>query len=118
MKIYKKDEKIVVEIDAWQPAIDAAGDECGQVENVIGVICGEEQGIAQAIDMTYKDGGIQIGDFIVKTCMEEDSFIAMCRDLGIDYHKYEDCAECKKPIFGCATFNDNGFVCMTCADKK
>ena len=95
MKIYKKENKIIVEIDLWQKSYDALDDYTGDVSNVVGVIVKSqnddsgmfEQGIYQLNDLGYKDD-IQLGGPLIMTCMEDDEFRKLCKELGIDIWEY------------------------------
>jgi hypothetical protein len=49
----------------------------------------DEIGFAGTIDMSYKDKGDQISDFIVMWDGDEESFIKKCGELGIDVMTYE-----------------------------
>lgn len=108
MKIYKKDDKVIVELNLWQDSYDAIGEKIGQVSNLVGVICGDEQGISQSIDMAYKGKGPQIGDFLIKTDLDETEFKKLCKELGIYVYEYPVCAACRKVIYGVHTINDKG----------
>jgi len=115
MLIHKKDDKLVVEIPLKQKITNSYEEgDLGETDNLIGVICGYEQGFAQLIDMSYKDKDPQIGGIIVNTYYSEEDFIELCKKLGIGFYKYPLCAKCNRPIFGTGTFSKNGFVCMDC----
>ena len=124
MKIYKKDKKIIVEIDSWQKSYDALNEYKGNVSNVVGVIVNSkvddsgmfEQGIYQLNDLGYKDD-IQLGGPLIMTCMEDDEFRKLCKELGIDVWEYDKCVECGTVIWGTHTMNDKGPICMSCYEK-
>jgi len=50
----------------------------------------DEMGFAGTIDMSYKDKGDQVGDFIVKWSGSEEDFIEKCKELGFDIHIIEN----------------------------
>ena len=124
MKIYKKENKIIVEIDLWQKSYDALDNYTGDVSNVVGVIVKSqnddsgmfEQGIYQLNDLGYK-GDIQLGGPLIFTCMEDDEFRKLCKELGIDIWEYNKCVECNEVLWGTHTMNDKGPICMSC-DKN
>ena len=115
MKITKTKTEIVVRMPRKQMALDALGDPCGKVDNLIGIIEGDENGIHQAIDMTYKGGAPQIGERIITTNLEKDEFKKLCQELEIDYEELPICEDCKKPIWGTCTWGKNGYLCYECA---
>lgn len=117
MKITKEGEEIVVRIPLWQDSFDAAGEKTGKVSNIVGIIAGDEQGIAQVIELGYKSS-FDYGDFIVKTYLEKEEFIKLCKDLDIVYFEYAICSECKKVIYGSFTFGKNGNQCFDCEHKQ
>ena len=109
MKITKKKNKIIVELDYWQFKSNpySPEEEKERTLNIIGVICGNEQGLAQVIDLSYK-GTQQIGEFIVHTDLKRDDFIKLCKDLEIGFHEYPVCANCYQVIYGCFSSNKKG----------
>ena len=109
MKIYKKKNKIIVELDFWQHKSNLYDpeEEKEQTHNLIGLICGDEQGLAQVIDLSYK-GTQQIGEFVVHTDLKRDDFIKLCEELFIGFHEYPVCANCRKVIYGCCSSNKKG----------
>jgi hypothetical protein len=117
MNIYKKKDKLVIELDLYQNSYDAADELIGKVSNLVGIICGDEQGFAQVIDMGYK-GSFDYGEIIVKTYFPEKEFVKLCNDLGIVTYKYPVCAECGKVMYGCFTMNDKGFVHEKCNEEN
>ena len=119
MKIYKKENNVIVELDYYQHKNNPY-DETEEKElthNLIGVICGDEQGLAQNIDLSYKDTQ-QIGEIIVKTNLPKEKFIDLCGELEIQYYEYPTCKYCHKPIFGVFTWGDKGEMCNECELKR
>jgi len=89
MKIYKREGKIIVEIDYWSKRSNSymLDEDVGEYPTLTGLIvrnkgC-DELGFAQTIDMDYKGKPDQIGDFIVKWHDGEDEFREKCFELGI-----------------------------------
>ena len=60
MKITRKNNKLIIEVNTLQDAHDAIGEVVGKVPNLVGVISGDEQGIAHLSDRTYKGKGPDI----------------------------------------------------------
>lgn len=109
----------MVELDYYQHRNNPYSEEEEKelTDNLIGVICGDEQGIWQLNDLSYKDSQ-QVGAPLVNTYLEEEKFIELCKELGIGFHKYPICAYCDKPIFGAFTFGDKGNKCFDCEEIK
>lgn len=119
MKIYKKKDKIIVELDYYQHKCNPYSPEEEEelTDNLIGIQCGSEQGIAKLIDLSYKYDQ-QVGQIMVNTCFEDEEFEKLCEKLKIGYFKYETCAYCLKPIYGSHGFGDKGNKCMNCEYKE
>lgn len=112
MKITKNNHEIIIRIPLWQKSYDAIGQYQGNVNNLYGVIAGDEQGIHQANDLGYK-GDVQVGGLLVDTThLDEDEFRKLCDKLGISVVEYPRCIECKKIVYG-ATYNDK---CLDCCE--
>jgi len=118
MKIYKKDDKVIVELDYLQHRNNPYDpeEEKELTHNLIGVIAGEEQGIYQLNDLSYKDSQ-QTGSPLVYTYLDKDEFIKLCKELEIDYIEYETCAYCHRTIWGSFTYGDKGPMCFNCELK-
>lgn len=115
MKISKKGNKIIAEIDLWQHKCNPYSEEEEKelTSNIVGIICGEEQGLAYIIDLSYK-GSFDYSEIFLKTDFEREDFIKLCKELGIVFFEYPICAYCKKPIFGSFTYGDKGNLCFDC----
>lgn len=117
MKIERKDNKIIIELDRLQKSYDAVGTYFADVPNLIGIIaeCKNPQySISQAIDMGYNGKGIQEGmpiiNFETRKELEE-----ACQKVGIDIWEHECCAKCKKTIYGSMTMDNEGkYICLEC----
>jgi len=119
MKIYKDKDKVIIELDFYQHKSNCYDEEEEKelTNNLVGVICGYEQGIAQNIDLSYK-GTQQIGEFIIKTTLSEEKFIELCKKLGIELYKYPVCQYCHKPIYGVSSWGKKGEMCNNCEIKR
>ena len=123
MKIIKDKNNLIVTIPLkqrrWNPYEDMAtgNGDVGEMDNLIGVVMGNDIGFCQLIDMDYKGKPDQIGDFIVKWFGEEEDFRKLCKELEIDFHKYPLCDNCFEPILGSFTCNDKGKCCYSCQWK-
>ena len=123
MKIYKKEDKIIIEIPFWQDGRDYYGDKVCEIPNIIGIIetdkdGNEECGFHQLIDMTYKDKGPQVDGLLVSFHGGKEEFIELCKELGIEFMEYPNCAYCGEPIFGSYGFGDKGEMCYKCQLKE
>ena len=114
MTLSRTETDLIVTIPLSQDAQDFNGDVVGRIPNIMGVQAGDEQGFCQLADRTYKWKDPDICDFIVKTYYPEEVFEKKCAELGINYFKYDTCAECKKVIYGACTMNDKGTICFEC----
>lgn len=118
MKIYKKGDKIIIELDFWQSVNNPYNEDTKRkTHNLIGIIAGDELTISQLNDLDYK-GDQQEGMPLVHYYGEEKDFVELCKELGIDIWKHEVCENCKKAIRGCSTLGKKGFMCMDCEDKE
>lgn len=119
MKIYKKDEKIICEIPLWQHKNNCYDpeEEKELTHNLIGVIAGDEQGIYQLNDLSYKDAQ-QTGAPLINTYMDDEEFKKLCKEIGIDVIIYPVCEYCNKVLWGTFTIGDKGNMCFECEKKE
>lgn len=97
----------------------ATGNGCvGDMDNIVGVICGKKIGFSYWIDMDYKGKEDQISSIFYYYQEVEDNFKKLCKDLGIEFYKYPVCAECGEVMYGCFTFKDGKDVCIECSEKN
>ena len=97
----------------------ATGDgDTGEMNNIVGIVCGDEIGFAHWIDMDYKGKEDQISTIFYQSAIEEKEFEQLCKDLGIDFYEYPKCSKCGKPIFGACTWGDKGPLCFDCEHKE
>jgi hypothetical protein len=129
MKIYKdKDNKnLIISIPLKQMAhnpYDETYEE--EIDNIIGVIAGNEYGFCNLIDMSYAGKDSQIGSWFVKFDEiwnnavnnrenKQQWFMKLCKKLNIDFFVYPVCSKCKKVIYGCFTIDRQGKdLCFDC----
>lgn len=118
MKITREGNELVIHLPMEQDAFDVIGEVVGRVPNLIGVIEGDEQGIHQSIDMTYKDKEPQIGCRLVQTYFDNDEFRKKCKEWGIDIFECPLCGLCRKTIWGLFTFKDKKISCFECESNN
>jgi len=100
MKIYKENNKIMVEIPFWSKRYNpymikdnGEPEDVGNYPTLTGLIVrhrngDEEMGFAQTIDMAYKDKGDQVGSFVIMWYNGEKEFREKCEELGIGLHEF------------------------------
>ena len=93
--------------DNYHPAMD----------NIIGVIAGDEIGFAYWIDMDYKGKDDQISEPFLIYNGEKKEFKKLCKKLGINIHEYAVCAYCYKVIYGVYTIGNKGNMCFDCKEN-
>jgi len=117
MNITRENNELVIRLPLEQNSYDAIGELVGKVPNLIGVIAGDEQGIHQSIDMTYKGKSPQVDGLLVQTYYSNDEFIKKCAEWGIDVIEYSSCGFCQKTIWGLCTYKEGKLCCFECEDK-
>jgi len=85
-----------------------------EMDNIVGVIAGDETGFANWIDMDYKGKEDQISVPFYTDYMEKGEFRNLCKELGIEVHEYLTCAHCNKAIYGSCRYTDKGHQCYDC----
>ena len=115
-KIYTKKDKLIIEIplEVDRYNIWNEKDFNEKMDNIVGVIEGEEIGFAYFIDMSYKGKGDQITTMFYMYDGEEKAFVELCKELGIYLHKYCVCSKCGKTLYGAFTWGKNGEQCLDC----
>jgi hypothetical protein len=115
--IYKQDGQLKIElsvpleVDRTTPWDD---EPTGRMDNVLGVICGDEIGFAYWLDMSYADKPDQISTLFYLYDGEPEEFKKLCQDLGLKLHEYPLCTYCGKPVMGSSTWGDKGLMCWEC----
>jgi len=117
-KIYKQDGQLKIELSVpletnrYNPYM---GDEpTGKMDNVLGVIAGDEIGFSYWLDMDYAGKGDQISVPFFIFHGEADEFRELCQELGIQLFEYPLCAYCGKVLYGSSTWGDKGNMCWEC----
>ena len=93
MRIKQNEKEITFTYPLWQKRVNPYmedGADCGEYPTFTGLIVHnknglDEIGFAYTIDMDYKGKGDQVGSFAVMWEGDEESFIAKCKELEIDY---------------------------------
>jgi len=124
MEIYKKDDKIIIEIPFWSKRINPymPNADIGEYPTLTGLIVRhreggndwDEIGFAGTIDRDYKGKDDDVSDFVVMWDGEKEDFIKLCKKLEIDVIEYPICAYCGETIFGSFTISDKGNMCYKC----
>ena len=120
MDIKKEGKNLVIVLPLMQESYNDLNEPIGEISNIIGMICGEEWGIAGVIDLGYK-GSLDYTDFIIH--LEEyyklKEFKRLCNeDWGIGYFEWPVCGVCHKVMYGIFTMNKDGKECHEeCKEK-
>ena len=119
MKITKDGENMVVTIPLEQkihnPYMDE-NEDLGEMDNLVGIIAGNEYSISTLIDMDYKGKPPQEGMPILMFCDREE-LEKVCKDFNIIIWEHPLCAYCKAAIRGCFTVGKLGNMCFGCELK-
>jgi len=102
---------IPLEARRYNPYDESEGD---KMDNVVGVVAGDEIGFAYWIDRDYKGKGDDVSAPFYLYQEDLDSFRNLCKELKVDIVEYPDCAYCHKPIFGSFGFGEKGNKCFDC----
>lgn len=96
MKIYKKNNKIMIEIPFYSKRFNpymvnenGEPDDVGEYPTLTGLITkdrdgNDEMGFCKTIDMAYKDKGDQFTEIMIQYWGSEEDFKKLCRELGIN----------------------------------
>jgi len=118
MKITTENGFLVIRVPLKQDIFNPYSDSVeGQIDNCVGVISGDKLGIANYIDMSYKDKAPQLTPNFLNFWGDVEEFKALCKQLKIDIYEYPVCSKCHKPMYGSFTWKDGGEVCFEC-DKS
>ena len=114
MRIYKQDDKLIVELPLTQHKSNMydENEKKELTDNLIGVVNGKGTGfeecmISQLIDLSYK-GDQQEGMPYIHFFGDAEEFEELCKTIGISVWYHDICAKCNKVLYGCFTVNDNG----------
>jgi hypothetical protein len=106
-------------MNATQSAYELDGREVGKVPNLIGIVAGDETGLAYAIDMTYAGKDLQVGEIAIRLHVSQQNIIDLCKELNLPFIIYPACSKCFKPIYGSYSFDENMKDChIDCLEKK
>lgn len=115
-KFYKKDGgTLIMEIPLSQVASNLYDDGVELVDNIVGVIAGDEMGFAQSIDMSYAGKPPQIGGWLAMFYGDEEEFVALCKELSVSLEIMPVCEKCNKVIYGSHTIGVKGPLCYDCS---
>ena len=124
MKVFKKDNKIIIEIPFWSKRSNPymPDEDVGEYQTLIGIMYkdngNDEIGFAETIDMDYNDKGDQWTEIKYHWWEEKKEFIELCEKLGIGFFEYPTCETCGKSIFGSFTVDSDGKnLCFECETK-
>jgi len=110
-EISKNDKNLIIKLSVplekrrYNPHNESEGD---KMDNVVGVIAGDEIGFAYWIDRDYKGKGDDVSAPFYLYQEDLDSFRNLCKELKVDIVEYPDCAYCHKTIFGSFGFSEKG----------
>jgi len=103
MNIYKKDDKIIVEIPAFKnrynPYMEEESEKglIGKYPTLTGLIVRHKKdgnfseiGFAQTNDMCYAGKPDQVGGFVIMWYNTEESFRQKCKELNINIHEIDN----------------------------
>ena len=114
MEIYKKDNKLVLEIPLYQKENNCYEEEenLQYVPNLVGVDNGDgDYYISQSIDMSYCGKAPQEGSPIIHTDDMEE-FERVCELFGLSVITHIKCHKCGKTIYGSFTIDKDGhYIC-------
>ena len=116
-EISKNDKNLIIKLSIplearrYNPHDESESD---KIDNVVGVVAGDEIGFAYWIDRDYKGKGDDISAPFYLYQEDLDSFRNLCKELKVDIVEYPDCAYCHKPIFGSFGFGEKGNKCFDC----
>ena len=118
-KVYKKNDNLVIVVPLFSKRYNPYDpDDQGQkMDNITGVIAGEECGFALLIDQSYKGKGDDVTDLFYTHFGSTEEFREICKKLNLPILEYQLCAYCGKPIYGAFTSGDKGHMCSTCHYK-
>lgn len=99
----------------YNPYDESENDE---MDNVVGVVAGDEIGFAYWLDRRYKGKGDDVSAPFYLYQGSLDDFRNLCKDLNIAIVEYPTCAYCYKPIFGSFGFDEKGNKCFDCENYE
>lgn len=118
MKITKNNNNLIISIPLKQKESNCYKDDkdLDDVDNLVGIIAGDEFSISHLNDMSYCGKAPQEGSPIIMFNDEEELREA-CKIGGIMIWKHPLCAYCGKVIRGSFTYGSKGEQCWDCEHK-
>lgn len=89
-------------------------DEHSTMDNILGVIDGDEIGFAYWIDMSYSGKGDQVSSIFYNYDGSKEEFRNLCKELGLELEEYPECTSCFKSMHGSFTYSKTGIMCLDC----
>jgi len=102
------------EVQRTSPRPASHGSVNDEMDNVVGVVAGDEIGFAYWLDRRYKGKGDDVSAPFYLYQGSLDDFRNLCKELNIAIVEYPTCAYCYKPIFGSFGFDEKGNKCFDC----
>lgn len=116
MDIKKENDELVLRLPLKQKSFDAVNEYTGDVDNLVGVIDGNNYSISQSIDLGYKNDTQEGMPIIMFEDKEE--LKKVCKEFDIQIDELPICAYCNKGIRGSFTLGDKGDMCYSCELNK
>lgn len=118
MKIYKENDELVLRVPLKQKESNPYMDEkdLQMVDNLVGIIAGDDYFISHLIDMSYCGKLPQEGMPIV-TFNDEGELRTVCESMDIPIWQHPLCAYCNKAMRDSFTLNKLGSCCFECDSK-
>lgn len=116
-EIYKNNQNLIIKLSVplekrrYNPYDESEGD---KMNNVVGVVAGDEIGFAYWLDREYKGKGDDVSAPFYLYQGELSDFRNLCGELDIDIVEYPACVYCCEPIFGSFSFGEKGNKCFDC----
>lgn len=85
-----------------------------EMDNIVGVIAGDEIGFAYRLDRSYKDKGDDVSSPFYLYQGEPVDFRKLCKKMEIEVVEYPICTYCFRPILGAFTVGEKGNLCFEC----
>lgn len=116
MNISKDKKNLIIKVPLKQKIYNPYDEEeKGELDNICGVIAGDEEGFAYLIDRSYKGKEPDISSIFLHYTGDIKE---LCKKLKIFCYEYPICDECHKPIYGTITYYKDKELCDSCDRKK
>ena len=116
-EIYKNNKNLIIKLSIplekrrYNPYDESEGD---KMDNVVGVVAGDEIGFAHWLDRDYKGKGDDISVPFYLYHGDLGNFRNLCKELNLDIVEYPTCTYCCKTIFGSFSFGEKGNKYFDC----